>query len=152
MLDEWRPFLEDLRRGQFRRASSDQDLIQIIRNGIPGTVMPANGAPLRSRTVPAKRDCVAVSWRSIPVAAPSTGSGISVAPDGTNLPRGSGTPTQGEAVYRATCQTCHGERGAGKLRRYATCERVRAVALVAAEDLVAPVADGVHPRRRKSRR
>jgi cytochrome c len=39
---------------------------------------------------------------------------ISIAPDGINLPHGSGTPTQGEAVYRATCQTCHGERGAGK--------------------------------------
>jgi S-disulfanyl-L-cysteine oxidoreductase SoxD len=39
---------------------------------------------------------------------------ISIAPDGGNLPRGSGTPAQGEAVYRATCQTCHGERGAGK--------------------------------------
>jgi putative heme-binding domain-containing protein len=32
----------DLGRGQFRRASSDQDLIRIIRNGIPGTPMPAN--------------------------------------------------------------------------------------------------------------
>ena len=39
---------------------------------------------------------------------------ISIAPDGTNLPHGSGTPAQGEAVYRATCQSCHGERGAGK--------------------------------------
>jgi putative heme-binding domain-containing protein len=32
----------DLGRGQFRRASSDQDLIRIMRNGIPGTPMPAN--------------------------------------------------------------------------------------------------------------
>jgi S-disulfanyl-L-cysteine oxidoreductase SoxD len=39
---------------------------------------------------------------------------ISIAPDGANLPHGSGTPAQGEAVYRTTCQTCHGERGAGK--------------------------------------
>ena len=39
---------------------------------------------------------------------------ISIAPDGANLPRGSGTPAQGETVYRATCQACHGERGAGK--------------------------------------
>jgi len=30
----------DLRRGQFRRASSDADLIRIIANGIPGTAMP----------------------------------------------------------------------------------------------------------------
>jgi S-disulfanyl-L-cysteine oxidoreductase SoxD len=39
---------------------------------------------------------------------------ISIAPDGANLPRGSGTPAQGEVVYRATCQSCHGERGMGK--------------------------------------
>lgn len=32
----------DLRRGKFRRAASDQDLFQIIREGIPGTAMPAN--------------------------------------------------------------------------------------------------------------
>ena len=32
----------DLGRGQFRRAMSDQDLIRIIRNGIPGTPMPAS--------------------------------------------------------------------------------------------------------------
>ena len=31
----------DLGRGQFRRASSDRDLVDIIRNGIPGTPMPA---------------------------------------------------------------------------------------------------------------
>ena len=30
----------DLRRGQFRRASSDEDLARIITNGIPGTGMP----------------------------------------------------------------------------------------------------------------
>lgn len=39
---------------------------------------------------------------------------ISIGPDGANLPPGSGTPSQGEAVFRATCQMCHGERGAGK--------------------------------------
>jgi len=39
---------------------------------------------------------------------------ISITPDGANLPHGSGTPAQGEAVYRAACQTCHGERGVGK--------------------------------------
>lgn len=30
----------DLGRGKFRRAASDDDLIQIVRNGIPGTAMP----------------------------------------------------------------------------------------------------------------
>ncbi|MEP7308938.1 MAG: c-type cytochrome [Acidobacteriota bacterium] len=33
----------DLGRGVFRRAVSDQDLVQIIRNGIAGTAMPASG-------------------------------------------------------------------------------------------------------------
>lgn len=32
----------DLGYGKFKRASSDAELIQIIRNGIPGTSMPAN--------------------------------------------------------------------------------------------------------------
>ena len=30
----------DLRRGQFRRASSDEDLARVIANGVPGTAMP----------------------------------------------------------------------------------------------------------------
>ena len=38
---------------------------------------------------------------------------ISIGPDGTGLPRGSGTAPQGEAVYAAKCQACHGEKGAG---------------------------------------
>jgi cytochrome c oxidase cbb3-type subunit III len=33
----------DLRTGQFRHATSDQDLLAIVRNGIPGTAMPAHG-------------------------------------------------------------------------------------------------------------
>lgn len=32
----------DLRTGQFRRATTDQDLVGIIHNGIPGTAMPAH--------------------------------------------------------------------------------------------------------------
>jgi cytochrome c len=38
---------------------------------------------------------------------------ISIGPDGTGLPPGSGTASQGEAVYAAKCQACHGEKGAG---------------------------------------
>ena len=38
---------------------------------------------------------------------------ISIGPDGAGLPSGSGTVTQGEAVYMAKCQACHGEKGAG---------------------------------------
>ena len=38
---------------------------------------------------------------------------ITVEPSGAGLPHGSGTAKQGEAVYAAKCQACHGERGAG---------------------------------------
>jgi S-disulfanyl-L-cysteine oxidoreductase SoxD len=38
---------------------------------------------------------------------------ISIGPDGAGLPHGSGTAAQGEAVYAAKCQACHGEKGVG---------------------------------------
>jgi S-disulfanyl-L-cysteine oxidoreductase SoxD len=39
---------------------------------------------------------------------------ISVGPDGTGLPPGRGTSKEGEAVYAAKCQACHGEKGVGR--------------------------------------
>ena len=36
---------------------------------------------------------------------------INVQPDGTNLPRGSGTSAQGAPIYAQKCQHCHGENG-----------------------------------------
>jgi cytochrome c len=38
---------------------------------------------------------------------------ISIGPDGQGLPAGRGTPAQGEQVYVAKCQGCHGEKGTG---------------------------------------
>jgi mono/diheme cytochrome c family protein len=38
---------------------------------------------------------------------------ITVAPDGVGLPHGSGTARQGEALYVAKCQGCHGVKGRG---------------------------------------
>jgi mono/diheme cytochrome c family protein len=39
---------------------------------------------------------------------------ISIGPDGSGLPLGSGTPSQGAAVYAAHgCAACHGEEGSG---------------------------------------
>jgi cytochrome c len=43
-----------------------------------------------------------------------TGWDISIPPDGTGLPPGSGTPEQGAVVYTQKCQACHGEKGAGQ--------------------------------------
>jgi cytochrome c len=39
---------------------------------------------------------------------------ISIAPDGAGLPAGRGTAKEGEAIYVAKCQACHGEKGAGR--------------------------------------
>jgi S-disulfanyl-L-cysteine oxidoreductase SoxD len=38
---------------------------------------------------------------------------ISISPDGGTLPPGSGTVGQGQSIYVAKCQSCHGEKGAG---------------------------------------
>jgi cytochrome c len=39
---------------------------------------------------------------------------ISIPPSGAGLPAGSGTAKQGETVYVAQCQACHGPKGVGK--------------------------------------
>ena len=39
---------------------------------------------------------------------------ISIPPSGAGLPAGSGTAKQGEVVYIAQCQACHGPKGMGK--------------------------------------
>src|SRR5437868_11367365 len=41
-------------------------------------------------------------------------SDISIPPSGAGLPPGSGSVKQGEAVYAAKCESCHGAKGAGK--------------------------------------
>ena len=39
---------------------------------------------------------------------------IDISPDGRGLPSGSGTPTQGAAVFAAKCAACHGAAGEGQ--------------------------------------
>jgi S-disulfanyl-L-cysteine oxidoreductase SoxD len=39
---------------------------------------------------------------------------ISIPPSGAGLPAGNGSVKQGESVYAAKCQSCHGARGVGK--------------------------------------
>jgi mono/diheme cytochrome c family protein len=36
-----------------------------------------------------------------------------IAPDGTGLPPGKGTPAEGAMTYNSMCSACHGERGQG---------------------------------------
>jgi mono/diheme cytochrome c family protein len=40
---------------------------------------------------------------------------ISILPDGTALPPGSGTPADGARIFAAKCSVCHGENGKGGL-------------------------------------
>jgi mono/diheme cytochrome c family protein len=39
---------------------------------------------------------------------------VSIPPNGSGLPPGAGDARAGAKVYAAKCQTCHGEKGAGK--------------------------------------
>jgi cytochrome c len=38
---------------------------------------------------------------------------ISILPDGTGLPKGSGTPAQGAVIFAEKCSACHGDNGKG---------------------------------------
>jgi S-disulfanyl-L-cysteine oxidoreductase SoxD len=38
---------------------------------------------------------------------------ISILPDGTGLPKGSGTPAQGAAIFAEKCAACHGDNAKG---------------------------------------
>src|SRR5262247_2935156 len=59
----------DLGRGIFRRAKTDQDLVQIIRNGVPGTAMPASEMPVaQAEQIVAYLRSVAATKRSVTAA------------------------------------------------------------------------------------
>ncbi len=106
----------DLGRGQFRRPMSDQDLIQIIRNGIPGTPMPAgNFSEEQAARVVAYLRSVAASKRSDTAV---------------------GDASRGHALFegKGACLSCHRVNGngsrlgpdltnLGQLRRFVDLER-----------------------------
>jgi putative heme-binding domain-containing protein len=85
----------DLGRGLFRRASTDEDLVRIIRNGIPDTPMPAsNFSEEQAARVVAYLRSVAAAGRG-------------------DLP--AGDAARGRALFlgKGTCATCHRVDGAG---------------------------------------
>ena len=51
---------------------------------------------------------------------------ITIMPDGTGLPPGSGTPTQGAPIFQAKCSACHGENGKGGIAAAVTAGPPRA--------------------------
>ena len=85
----------DLGSGQFKRASSDADLIRIIRNGIPSTPMPAsNFSEAQAAQVVAYLKSIAASRRSTTV---------------------TGDSARGKDVFegKGACLSCHRVNGAG---------------------------------------
>jgi len=92
----------DLARGQFRRATSDTELIAIIRAGIPGTTMPPSGfAEAQAATIVAY-------LRSMGPSAPRTASGS----DATIAVAGA---ARGKALFtgKGQCAGCHRVNGVG---------------------------------------
>jgi putative heme-binding domain-containing protein len=85
----------DLGHGQFRRASSDAELAEIIRRGIPGTAMPPGNYSSRQASL------IVAYLRSMA----TTGSKATA----------TGDPTRGKAIFegRGQCLTCHQVQGNG---------------------------------------
>jgi S-disulfanyl-L-cysteine oxidoreductase SoxD len=76
-----------------RRAICAASLLLAIMTGVCLAQTPHLGKPLDEAAVAA--------WD------------ISILPDGTGLPKGSGTPAQGAPIYAEKCAMCHGENGKG---------------------------------------
>jgi putative heme-binding domain-containing protein len=94
----------DLSTGRFRYASTDEDLIRLIRAGIPNTPMP----PHQAMSVGELRTVVAF-LRALP-----TGGGRSLLDDREVL---IGNAARGELIFNGNsqCSTCHGINGGGML-------------------------------------
>jgi putative heme-binding domain-containing protein len=106
----------DLAHGQFRHASTDDELVEIIRRGIPGTAMPpGNYSPVQAARIVAYLRWLAASGRSATA---------------------TGDPARGRALFegKGQCLTCHQVRGkgsqlgpdltdVGRMRRVAELER-----------------------------
>jgi putative heme-binding domain-containing protein len=90
----------NLASGSFRRATTDQDLAALIRNGIPGTAMPP------SSLTEAQALQVVAYLRSLPAAAMAASAARPAGP--------AGTPSRGQMLYATLdCASCHMVNGAG---------------------------------------
>jgi putative heme-binding domain-containing protein len=87
-----------LRSGTFRRGTTDDEIVRIIRTGVPGTAMPPNAV---SETEAA----MIVAWLR--------GAATGAAASGP-----AGDAARGKAVFegKGNCQSCHGPAGAGGRR------------------------------------
>jgi putative heme-binding domain-containing protein len=85
----------DLGRGQFRRTTSDDDLVRVIRSGIPNTAMPA------SPMTPEQASKIVAYLRSLA--------------DARRTPAVAGDAARGKSAFdgKAQCTSCHRVAGAG---------------------------------------
>jgi cytochrome c oxidase cbb3-type subunit III len=84
----------DLQRGQFRRATTDAEIIRIIQSGIPGTTMPPSGfSETQAGTIVAFLRSAATAGRGGRGGAAAT----------------TGNVASGQALFegRGACATCH---------------------------------------------
>jgi S-disulfanyl-L-cysteine oxidoreductase SoxD len=61
---------------------------------------------------------------------------ISILPDGTGLPKGSGTSEQGAAIFAEKCAACHGDNGRGGGPAAALVEERKVVDISAAQKTI----------------
>jgi len=83
----------------------------MIGTGLAAQAPSPKAAPVRQTSThppPPKGPSLGVP----PSAAEIAAMDVSVGPDGTGLPPGSGTPKQGAEVYTTKCIACHGPEGA----------------------------------------
>jgi cytochrome c oxidase cbb3-type subunit III len=88
----------NLASGTFRHGNTDQELVNIIRNGIPGTAMPPNNVP------EAQAALIVAYLRSLPATmTASKTSGMR------------GDAAQGKVIFegKGTCSSCHLVKGVG---------------------------------------
>src|SRR5499433_2263086 len=92
----------ELQRGQFRRATTDTEIIRVIHSGIPGTTMPPSSF---SET---QAGSIVAFLRSRAPAAAAAGRGGAV-----TIARGDAT--RGRTVFdgKGRCATCHRVNGSG---------------------------------------
>jgi len=94
----------DLLRNQFRRATSDTEIVRIIQAGIPGTTMPPSSF---SETQAAT---IVAFLRS---AAPASGRGFGRGGGAPTVPRGDMAKGRAIFVGKGECATCHRVNGVG---------------------------------------
>lgn len=94
------------------------EITQTVRDGIPGSPMPAwgaaNGGPLSDQDI---SDIVAYIVSAFAGTSPIEPLPTYLAPPVTPLPGIPGDASAGGVVYAANCAVCHGDRGQGRIGR-----------------------------------